>query len=80
MSTATLTSKGQITLPVEVRRALNLTPGDKIDFVATEDGFKLVVRDREIRSLRGRFEGRVSEPVTLEQMEEAIARAAGEQG
>ena len=35
---ATLTSKGQITLPVSVRRALKLKTGDKLDFVVTEDG------------------------------------------
>ena len=75
MSTATLTSKGQITLPVEVRRALNLTPGDKVDFVSTEDGFLLVLRDRDLRSLRGRFRGRVDEPVSLDEMDDAIADA-----
>ncbi|MEM9303813.1 MAG: AbrB/MazE/SpoVT family DNA-binding domain-containing protein [Pseudomonadota bacterium] len=78
MSTATLTSKGQITLPIEVRRALNLTPGDKVDFVSTGDGFLLVLRDRDIRSLRGRFRGRVDEPVSLDEMDEAIADAVSE--
>jgi antitoxin PrlF len=38
MSTATLTSKGQITLPQAVRQALGVEAGDKIDFVAEADG------------------------------------------
>jgi AbrB family looped-hinge helix DNA binding protein len=36
--TVTLTSKGQITLPVELRRSWNLRQGDQLDFVLTEDG------------------------------------------
>jgi AbrB family looped-hinge helix DNA binding protein len=36
--TVTLTSKGQITLPVELRRSWNLQQGDQLDFVLTEDG------------------------------------------
>jgi AbrB family looped-hinge helix DNA binding protein len=36
--TVTLTSKGQITLPVELRRSWNLRQGDQIDFVLTEEG------------------------------------------
>lgn len=38
MATATLTSKGQITLPAEVRRELDLDAGDKVDFVPIEGG------------------------------------------
>jgi AbrB family looped-hinge helix DNA binding protein len=36
--TVTLTSKGQITLPVELRRSWDLKQGDQIDFVLTEEG------------------------------------------
>jgi antitoxin PrlF len=31
--TATVTSKGQITIPREVRRRLGLKPGDRVDFI-----------------------------------------------
>lgn len=37
MSTATLTSKGQITIPKDVRCRLNLHPGDTLDFAVEED-------------------------------------------
>ena len=33
MSTATLSPKGQITIPVEVRNDLKLDVGDRVDFV-----------------------------------------------
>ena len=36
--TVTLTSKGQITLPVELRRSWNLKKGDQLDFTLREDG------------------------------------------
>jgi len=36
--TVTLTSKGQITLPIELRRSWDLKQGDQLDFVLTEDG------------------------------------------
>lgn len=35
---ATLTSKGQLTLPIELRRQLGLKEGDRIDFVTGTDG------------------------------------------
>ena len=38
MPTATMTSKGQITIPIELRKALGLETGDKIDFFEVETG------------------------------------------
>jgi antitoxin PrlF len=38
MPTSTLTSKGQITLPLAVRKALSLDAGDQVDFVQAEGG------------------------------------------
>ncbi len=76
MATSTLTSKGQITLPQSVRQALGLEAGDKVDFVKVEDGYKLVPLRKDIRTLKGRFAGRVERPVSLEEMDEAIAESA----
>ena len=36
MTLATLTSKGQVTIPKAVRNSLNLHGGDKVEFVITE--------------------------------------------
>ena len=41
---ATVTSKGQVTIPVEVRRRLGVKAGDKLRFESQNDGFR-VVRD-----------------------------------
>jgi antitoxin PrlF len=43
MPVATITSKGQITVPQAVREQLGLHSGDKVDFVSDENGgFKMI--------------------------------------
>ena len=73
MPTATLTRKGQITIPQAVRAALGLHAGTKVDFVPAADGFKLVPQRNETNSLKGRFAGRVAKPVSIAAMDQAIA-------
>jgi antitoxin PrlF len=38
MGVATVTSKGQITIPVDVREKFGIEPGDRIEFVSASDG------------------------------------------
>lgn len=76
MPTATLTSKGQITIPLSVRHALGLHAGVKLDFVQSEDGFKVVPLRNASATLKGRFAGRVEKPVSVAAMDEAIALEA----
>ncbi len=76
MPTATLTSKGQITLPLAVRAALGLTAGQKIDFLPEGDSFRVVALRTDVSVLRGRFAGRVKKPVSIAQMDVAIAACA----
>lgn len=73
MATATLTSKGQITLPKEVRERLNVDTGDEIDFVVTSRG-DIVVRaaSRDIWELKGSLKRPRRRPVSVEAMNEAI--------
>ncbi len=55
MSTATLTSKGQITIPADVRRALNVEAGDRVEFVQVEPGrFEVIPATRSVQFLKGR--------------------------
>ena len=76
MPIATLTSKGQITLPVAVRAALGLSAGHQVDFVARGDSFILVPVLSDVTALKGRFAGRVRTPVSIEAMDKAIAKVA----
>ncbi len=76
MSAATMTSKGQITVPAEVRARFRLHPGTKVDFVENQAG-ELVLRPRtgDIRVLRGiiKYDG---PPVSIEDMNRTITAAA----
>lgn len=76
MPTATLTSKGQVTLPLSIRVALGLHAGVKLDFVQSKDGFKVVPLRNASATLKGRFAGRVARPVSIAAMDEAIAAEA----
>lgn len=76
MPISTVTSKGQITLPMAVRRSLGLDAGDKVDFVAVDGGYKLIVLRQDVRTLKGRFAGRAKAPVTIEDMGDAIEQSA----
>lgn len=77
MPTATLTSKGQVTIPLSLRTILGLHAGSKLDFVQDETGFKVIpVASGAARNLKGRFAGRVSRPVSIAGMNEAIGSEA----
>ena len=72
MATATLTSKGQITIPVQVRTALGLDTGDRVEFVEIEDGtFALIAASKSVRELKGLI-CKPAKAVSIEQMNQAI--------
>lgn len=73
---ATLTSKSQLTLPKAVRDALGVGPGDQVRFVPSLTGFRIVATKGDITRFRGVFKGRVSRPVSIEEMDQSIAEAA----
>lgn len=76
MPSATITSKGQITLPVEIRRALGVGPGDRVSFRTAADGRVMVEPETlDLRSLKGSVRS-TAKGVSIEQMQQAIARAA----
>lgn len=75
MPTATVTSKGQVTIPAEVRLQLGIETGDRIDFIDIGQGqFAIVAATRSVKELKGIFRGRRKKPVSIEQMNQAIAR------
>ena len=78
MATATLTSKGQITLPKAVRDRLHVDVGDQVDFVVNDRG-DVVVRaaSLDVTELKGLLKRRRTRPVTVEQMNAAILRVHG---
>jgi AbrB family looped-hinge helix DNA binding protein len=81
MTTAAVTSKGQITIPAEVRKKLGLKPGDRVRFIEGENG-EYIFRPKtgSIMTLKG-FLQWTGKPATIEEMNETIAQGwAGELG
>ena len=79
MPASMITSKGQVTIPKAIRDALGVGPGDRVLFVRHEDGTVVVEPETvDVRSLRGRLSRFVTGPASVEEMNEAIAKAAAE--
>jgi antitoxin PrlF len=59
-----VTSKGQVTIPLDVRRALGILPGSDVEFQIEESGARLIVDPdgaaREIARMRGAGSGELS--------------------
>ena len=75
MVTATLTSKGQMTIPKAVRESLRLRSGDRVEFVVhdqSEATFRPITKS--VDDVFGRLRVRGQAAVTVARMDEAIAR------
>lgn len=76
MTTATVTSKGQVTIPADVRARLGVQPGSRLAFVPTATGgYEIHVQAASIRDLKGAVP-QPPQPVSIDEMNEAIATAA----
>ncbi|WP_428098427.1 AbrB/MazE/SpoVT family DNA-binding domain-containing protein [Candidatus Rariloculus sp.] len=71
---ATMTTKGQVTVPKPIRDKLRLKPGDRIEFLLDENGARITPVKAPVTALKGML-AKPASPVTLAEMDEAIARA-----
>jgi AbrB family looped-hinge helix DNA binding protein len=79
MSTTTITSKGQLTIPKRIRDAMNLKEGDQVVVVMEDERIALYpVRHTDLRSLRGAFAGLRPFPGRDVEREAAMQEAARE--
>jgi len=70
---ATLTSKGQITIPVSVRSALGLEAGCRIEFVQiAQDRYEIIPAVEPVQSLKGLLP-KPKKPVSIAAMNKVIA-------
>ncbi|MGB5306817.1 MAG: AbrB/MazE/SpoVT family DNA-binding domain-containing protein [Gammaproteobacteria bacterium] len=77
MTTATITSKGQVTIPKDVRSRLGIGAGDRVEFVEIQDGvFQIVAATQDVQALKG-IVPKPKKPVTIEEMNQAIAEMGG---
>ena len=78
MPTATLTSKGQTTIPREVREFLKLRPGDKLEFKMDADGKTVTLRAANVpvSSLRGLLKSEGMKPYNPDERSIALRKRA----
>ena len=77
MPISTITSKGQTTIPSEIRRLLKLKAGDRIEFVVEADGkVVLVPVTVDVRELKGLL-APAPRRVSIDDMDAAIRRRVG---
>lgn len=77
MSPSTLTSKGQTTIPKDIRKRLSLQPGDRLEFVIDEDGRVLVLPvSIDASELAGMLKP-PARPVSMAEMNRVIRKRGG---
>ncbi len=79
MFVATMTSKGQMTVPKEVRDDLNIKPGDKIEFVKERGHYLFKPRNlkaSDLAGILGKPPG--GRGMTVKEMDEALGQALAE--
>jgi AbrB family looped-hinge helix DNA binding protein len=74
---SSITAKGQATIPKPIRDYLGLKPGDRIKFFMHPNGSVVLLPKLPVTALRGIIKPR-RPPVTIEEMDEAIASGAAE--
>ena len=73
---ATVTSKGQVTLPAEARRKLKITPGSKLEFIVIDqDKLEVIPVVKSVTSLKGMVP-KPKKTLSLAEMDKAIAKGA----
>jgi AbrB family looped-hinge helix DNA binding protein len=73
MATATVNSKGQVTIPAPVRAALGLEAGSRIEFVEMKKGqYAIIAATSSVLALKGILR-KPHKPVSVEAMNQAIA-------
>ncbi len=81
MPTATVTSKGQVTIPKGIRDRLKLKKGTRVRFTENADGsVTLRAQTRSIFDMVGMLKPKHGRHVTVEEMNEAVRRAAARSG
>lgn len=77
MASATLTSKGQVTIPKRIRDYLKIDTGSKVDFIIDENGeVKIIPLNVPVQTLSGILHRSGMRAASIEEMEKAISKGA----
>ena len=71
----TMTSKGQTTVPAEVRDILSLKPGDKIRYIHRKGEVTIKAKNKRAIDLLGKFHDPDRAPITIDEMKDGIGEA-----
>lgn len=74
----TMTSKGQTTVPAEIRELLKLKPGDRIRYVVQDGKVSLKAKNKRLSDLAGILHRPGMAPLGLEDMDDAVGEAVSE--
>jgi AbrB family looped-hinge helix DNA binding protein len=75
---AKITSKGQTTIPAEIRERLGLHTGDRIAFIEMDQGFLIVPRNRPASSLFGSLAEYALPNTTVEDYKRSVGEGIGD--
>ena len=77
MTTATISSKGQVTIPKIIRSRHHLEAGDKIEFLEDEQGVVTILPvTQSVTKLKGLI-AKPKKPVSIEDMKQAVIEEGG---
>ena len=78
MNTGTITSKGQLTMPKELREKLALKPGDKVYWTYEDGGVMIRPKNRPIMDLAGFLHDPGRKAMSDEELETAVGDAVAQ--
>ncbi|MBA3041469.1 MAG: AbrB/MazE/SpoVT family DNA-binding domain-containing protein [Alphaproteobacteria bacterium] len=73
----TLSPKGQVTIPKEMRDILGLRPGDQVIYSVIDGEIVVTPKNIDLKDLAGLLGAPPNGPATLEEIDKAVAEAAG---
>jgi antitoxin PrlF len=74
---ATISAKGQVTIPKEMREALDLRPGDQLICSVVDGEVIITPKNVDFKDLAGLLGSPPNGPATLEEIDAAVLKAAG---
>ncbi|MBU0737875.1 MAG: AbrB/MazE/SpoVT family DNA-binding domain-containing protein [Alphaproteobacteria bacterium] len=74
---ATMSAKGQITIPKEMRELLKLNPGDQMVYSVVDGEIVITPKNIDMKDLAGFLGTPPNGRATLEEIDEAVIRTAG---
>ena len=74
MSTAIITTKGQVTIPKIVRETMHVQTGDRLEFVPlSDDRYEIIAVTKDVQQLKGIVKSNNKRAVTIDEMNSVIS-------